>query len=91
MDGYYEAVNAQLLEENFSKVSLRIAHKTQSYYVLKYCSPKIAGQDHELNMVINEHGAQGSLLINFPRLTFILDAIHQKKRLFLNNVTNRFY
>lgn len=63
-DGFEYAQNTDEIAAAFERAAERIRKETQSFYLVRYCSPRRAGM-HQLGVTIRYNGMTGSFRQNF--------------------------
>ncbi len=70
-DGYKKAEDAADLADTFGQIADLIVQETDSYYVLRYCSPKRGGANNSLKLVAKRDGLIGEMLLQFNAENFV--------------------
>lgn len=70
-DGYKKAEEAEDLSDTFVELADLITQETESYYVLRYCSPKRGGTSNSLKLIVKKDGLQGETSLNFNAEDFV--------------------
>ena len=69
-DGFRQSEDAQRLSEIFGEIASLIVQETESYYVLRYCTPKRAGEANELKLVAKKENLIGETTLIFNAENF---------------------
>ena len=69
-DGYKQSDDAAGLSATFGEIADLIVKETESYYVLRYCTPKRAGTNNQLKLIAKKDGLQGETTLTFSAENF---------------------
>lgn len=69
--GYKKAENAESLVETFSEIANLITQETESFYILRYCSPKRGGATNTLTLKVQKDGLVGETSLVFNADDFV--------------------
>ena len=68
--GFRRTSDITELSNTFASIAQLTNDEANSFYILKYCSPRRAGLSNQLDIIANYNGASGSLTHNFSATSF---------------------
>ena len=69
-EGFQQASGLSGLSDSFSNIAQLTNDEANSFYILKYCSPRRSGFNNKLEIIASFNGASGSLIHDFSASSF---------------------